>query len=209
MSLAIFLTDWTDVDRAAHELARCLGVVPAGTAVADVKWVYWSNNGFGTELVALLDRLTLVGFLEKRNEPDCQYRLAPRFHGRLGLEEIRERFSPTSPVALKLVVLRCTDLASSRRFYEALGVVLALEQHGSGPQHYSALLGETVLELYPANAPVAPIRIGLSVADVRAAVTAVGALADCVLRFDPESAPPAALVRDPDGNKIELTLRTD
>ena len=209
MTLAAFLANWTDIDVAAHELARCLGALPEGSAMADAKWVYWSNNPLGIELVALLDRLTTLGLLEKRAEPDHQYRVAPQFRSSLGLEEIWRRFAVQPQPQLTLVVLRCTDLAQSLRFYKTLGVVFVPEQHGSGPHHYSARLGSTVLELYPTAEPTTPVRLGIGVVDVSATVADVSALFDCVVRFEPDRLPRSALIRDPDGNKIELTARTD
>lgn len=212
MTLTAFLTDWTDIDVAAHELARCLGALPHRSAMADAKWVYWSNNPLGIELVALLDRLTVLGLLEKREEPDYQYRSAPQFRSRLGVEEIWQRFAVPSQPELSLLVVQCADLVRSRQFYETLGLVFTPEQHGSGPHHYSARLGKTVLELYPAAAPTMPVRIGIGVADVAAAVAAARAFADCadcVIRFEPDKSPHSALIRDPDENKIELTVLTD
>ena len=207
MALTAFLTDWTDIDEAAHQLARCLGALPERSAMTDAKWVYWSNNPLGLELVGLLDRLTALGLLEKRDEPDYQYRVAPSFRSRLGVEEIWQRFILPPQLELSLLVVRCADLDKSRQFYEALGVVFTPEQHGSGPRHFSARLGATVLELYPATETTTPIRIGIGVVDVHAAVAAALALADCVIRFDPNRTPQSALVGDPDGNKIELTAR--
>jgi catechol 2,3-dioxygenase-like lactoylglutathione lyase family enzyme len=209
VTLAAFLADWTDIDVAAHELARSLGALPERSAMSDAKWVYWSNNPLGIELVALLDRLTALGLLEKRDEPDHQYRVAPQFRSSLGIVEIWQRFAVPPQPELTLVVVRCADLARSLRFYETLGIVFIPEQHGSGPRHYSARLGATVLELYPAREPNSPVRLGVGVPDVSAAVAAVRALADCVVRFEPDQVPPSALIRDPDGNKIELTARTD
>jgi catechol 2,3-dioxygenase-like lactoylglutathione lyase family enzyme len=175
--------------------------------MSDAKWVYWSNNPLGNELDALLDRLVALGVLEKREEPDYQYRIATGFQPLLGIEEIWRQFTVPSQPRLSLIVLRCADLAQSRRFYEALGIVFTLEQHGSGPPHYSAQLGATVLELYPAIEPATPIRIGIEVVDVPGAVAAVSVSADSVIRFEPDRSPDSALVRDPDGNKIELTAR--
>jgi hypothetical protein len=40
----------------------------------DVKWVYWSENPLGTMLHSTLERLSDLGVLEKREEPDVQYR---------------------------------------------------------------------------------------------------------------------------------------
>jgi catechol 2,3-dioxygenase-like lactoylglutathione lyase family enzyme len=208
VTLRTFLTDWTDIDVAAHELARCLGVLPDRSRMSDAKWVYWSNGALGDELVVLLDRLVALGVLEKRDEPDYQYRVSTQFEARLGIEGIWQRLARSSPPRLSLVVIRCANVARSRQFYAALGIVSTVEQHGSGPQHYSADLGGVVLELYPSTAATSPIRLGLDVADVEAAVTAARALdADCVIRFEPEQEPLSAVIRDPDGNTIELTTQ--
>jgi lactoylglutathione lyase len=202
-TFASSLVDWTDIDIAAAALARSLGLLPSDR-IYDAKWVFWSRNPLGDELFLLLDRLTALGLLEKRDEPDFQYRVRPEFRNGLGVEEIWQRARPTP--ALELIVLRCAELELSKRFYEALGLTFTAEQHGSGPRHYSSRLGSTVLELYPATAPVTPIRLGLGVPDVDAAADAVGALGDFVLRHPTNEEPYSVLVRDPDMNKIELTL---
>jgi hypothetical protein len=88
MTLAASLADWTDADSAAHALARSLGLMPDVSAMSDAKWVYWSNNPLGNELIALLDRLTVLGFLEKREEPDLQYRVHPEFRTNLEIERV-------------------------------------------------------------------------------------------------------------------------
>lgn len=107
-----------------------------------------------------------------------------------------------TPLSLSLLVIRCSDLDASKRFYEALGLVLLPEQHDSGPPHWSSRVGVTVLELYPAgSSPIAPLRFGFHVADVRSTVSAVlangGRLSGS---FDANR----SIVVDPDGNKIEL-----
>jgi len=40
----------------------------------DVKWVYWSENPLGTMLHSTLEQLSELGVLEKREDPDLQYR---------------------------------------------------------------------------------------------------------------------------------------
>jgi len=40
-------------------------------------------------------------------------------------------------LSISLVVLRCGDVATTRRFYEALGLVFQAERHGSAPEHCS------------------------------------------------------------------------
>ncbi len=87
MNLAA-LRDWTDIDFAAHELAKSLGVMPLRSTINDAKWVYWTNNPLGDELVILLDRLVNLGFLEKREEPDLQYRVDETFPGKLKIDDV-------------------------------------------------------------------------------------------------------------------------
>jgi len=40
-----------------------------------------------------------------------------------------------------ILVLRCLDLDTSRRFYEALGLTFTEEQHGKGSIHYACEFG--------------------------------------------------------------------
>lgn len=200
------LSDWTDVDVAAHALARSLGLMPAKSSMSDAKWVYWSNNPLGLELVVLLDRLVDLGFLEKRDEPDSQYRVASNYRAILDIQSVWAL--PASPV-LDFVVLRCADLDRSKLFYQALGCSFKTEQHDSGPLHYSTRLGETLVEFYPTRKPTMPQRFGISLPDLGEAVARLTALGDFVLSFESERSPPQALVRDPDGNKIELSTTRD
>ncbi|MCB0927100.1 MAG: VOC family protein [Mycobacterium sp.] len=85
--------------------------------------------------------------------------------------------------ALSYLVIYCSDVDASRRFYAALGLTLVREQHNGGPVHYSATLaGDTVLELYPAQGrPPTRTRLGLRI---------------------PGAA--AGTFRDPDSNVVEL-----
>ncbi len=108
-------------------------------------------------------------------------------------------------VALRLVVLRCADLARAASFYRALGFDLVEEQHGAGPRHFSCTLGDVILELYPQGegAASAGLRLGLRVSDVAAVVASIRAAGvGAVLRAVDD--PPGALVRDPDGHRLEL-----
>jgi len=107
-------------------------------------------------------------------------------------------------VELTLLVLRCSDLELSRRFYAALGLAFTTEQHGGGPLHYSCQLGTTVLELYPASSASSSVRLGLAVSDMTAAIESVRALG---ARVDREPGPESStcVVRDPDDNRVELS----
>jgi len=94
MTLAALLRDWTDTDAAEHALAKILGVMPPRSHMRDAKWVYWSNSSLGNELHALLDRLTNLGFLERRDEPDLQYRLNENFARTLDIDKSGTRNRP-------------------------------------------------------------------------------------------------------------------
>lgn len=85
MSLREDLADWTDIDVAAHHLARHLGVLPVESMMRDFKWVYWSVNPLGDALVRTLDQYVALGVIEKRLEPDFQYRWSAGYKSRLGL----------------------------------------------------------------------------------------------------------------------------
>ena len=67
---------------------------------------------------------------------------------------------------LTLLVLKVSNIQHTAQFYTALGIQFQTEQHGAGPMHYSALLGNTVLEIYPANRQegvTTNIRLGFTV----------------------------------------------
>lgn len=76
-------------------------------------------------------------------------------------------------ISVDLLVLRCIDIERSRAFYELIGITFVREQHGTGPEHSVAVLGDVTIELYPASStrpPEAGLRIGLKVEDVDAVV---------------------------------------
>ncbi|MGH7435463.1 MAG: VOC family protein [Polyangiaceae bacterium] len=107
--------------------------------------------------------------------------------------------------ALTLVVLRCADLDRARQFYEALGLVLVAERHGTGPLHYSTCIGGAVLELYPRrNAETRGLRLGFLVSDLASALPMVERAGGKVLRAELDAVP-SAVVEDPDGHVLELT----
>jgi catechol 2,3-dioxygenase-like lactoylglutathione lyase family enzyme len=84
--------------------------------------------------------------------------------------------------ALDYLVIYVSDLEASAQFYGALGLTLVREQHGFGPVHYSAQLGPTVLELYPAGTrPPTRTRLGLRIPGAEATTD-----------------------RDPDGNILDV-----
>ncbi|MBE2997376.1 glyoxalase/bleomycin resistance/dioxygenase family protein [Nocardiopsis sp. HNM0947] len=95
-----------------------------------------------------------------------------------------------SHARLSLVVLYSEHLEECRAFYAALGLPLVPEKHGTGPDHYAAELGETVVELYPAGGrPTGRARIGLDVEGAAA---------------DPPLTPGRHLLTDPDGRTVDV-----
>ena len=79
-SLKEALSDWTDVDGAEYHLAVCLGLMMPGD-FARAKHVFWSNNPIGNILYQMLDELARQAVLEKRDEPDYQFRWNTNFKG--------------------------------------------------------------------------------------------------------------------------------
>jgi len=73
------LADWTDVDVAAYGAAIALGVMDASDV--NTKHVFWSDHDVGILLVALLDNLVSLEIVERRPEPDLQYRWNVAFRG--------------------------------------------------------------------------------------------------------------------------------
>ena len=82
-SLPERLRDWLDWDSAAYWLAISLGLMKdePGLFQGPAKHVFWSNNPVGNMLYAMLDQMVAVGILEKRDEPDFQYRWNSTFRG--------------------------------------------------------------------------------------------------------------------------------
>ena len=74
-----------------------------------------------------------------------------------------------APPIANLIVLRSPDIHRAARFYRALGLLLTLERHGNGPEHYSSSVNGFVLELYPlaeSQTPTSEARIGFNVDSV-------------------------------------------
>ena len=112
-------------------------------------------------------------------------------------------------IRLTLLVLKSAQLDKLLEFYKALGIELTQERHGKGPLHFSALLGDTLLELYPlpdtSTATVDSTRLGFRIASVDEVVQS---LAQCgsIVVSPPQQTPGVyrAVVKDPDGRAVEL-----
>ncbi|WP_437832113.1 VOC family protein [Sorangium sp. So ce1153] len=101
--------------------------------------------------------------------------------------------------ALTLVVLYCSDIDVSLRFYERLGLSFVKEQHGAGPIHYSSQLGDVVLELYPAGRRPGRVRLAVT---IPAALHSALQQATGEASHQPER---AVVLEDPDRNQVEIT----
>lgn len=114
--------------------------------------------------------------------------------------------------SVNLIVLRSTDIESGRRFYEAIGLEFAEEQHGTGPVHFAAIMNGIVFEIYPGDASSEQnqVRLGFKVTDIENTLRSIRDVGSKVLT-EPKPSPWGlrAVVEDPDGRKIELTERTD
>ena len=77
-SLKVSLADWTDIDIAEHAITVSLGIVPANIFP---KATYWSNNPVGNALYEVLELLTKAEIIQRREEPDIQFRWNPSFQG--------------------------------------------------------------------------------------------------------------------------------
>lgn len=80
-TLRAALAEWTDWDVAGHALAVSLGLMPDAPCFGRAKHVFWSDHPVGTALLGIIDELVTASVLDRREEPDRQYRWNPAFRG--------------------------------------------------------------------------------------------------------------------------------
>ncbi len=108
--------------------------------------------------------------------------------------------------SISFLVLYCSDIEESRRFYSALGLEFEREQHGSGPKHLAALSNTMILELYPATEkrpPTSGVLLGFTVAARKAAIQAIRP--ELIVSQTPEDLVESGddiFLQDPDGNRV-------
>lgn len=112
-------------------------------------------------------------------------------------------------VLLNLLVIRVIDIDQAVNFYEQLGLRFDKQQHGNGPQHYSADLGTTVFEIYPykeESKTTDGVRLGFIVESLPVVMERLKAL-DITIISSPQRRDfgQFAVVEDFDGHKVELT----
>lgn len=107
---------------------------------------------------------------------------------------------------LKLIVLRSGNIKQLKDFYSLLGLAFEYHSHNNSPYHYSAIIGDTVIEIYPLTKGQTEadknLRLGFAVDNFEAVINLLG---DSII------APPQssafgyfAVAKDTDGRKIEI-----
>ena len=111
--------------------------------------------------------------------------------------------------SLRLLVLKTPQVDRLLAFYQALGVELAEEQHGSGPLHFAGQIGDAILEVYPLpdedGVADATTRLGFAVDRLIEVVQSLREAGTVIVSEPRETAwGLRAVVRDPDGRAVEL-----
>lgn len=94
-------------------------------------------------------------------------------------------------------------------FYERLGCLFDYHKHGNSPHHYSATIGQTVLEIYPLaknqDAADKSLRLGFTIDHFDKTIQC---LKEQHVVFTQEPMETdfgfMAIIEDPDGRKVEL-----
>jgi len=93
-------------------------------------------------------------------------------------------------------------------FYSFLGLTLEYHKHGNLPYHYSAVIGKTVLEIYPLakNQSEADknLRLGIEIDDFETTVATLREKQILVSEPAQTDFGFMTIITDPDGRKIEL-----
>ena len=68
------LATWIDWDLAAFALGRAIGLYETNAQFQHFKSAFWTDDDVGAGLHEALSRLAESGILERRDEPDIQFR---------------------------------------------------------------------------------------------------------------------------------------
>jgi len=110
---------------------------------------------------------------------------------------------------LKLLVIRTPDPPQLAHFYTQLGLTFDYHQHGNGSFHFSAIVNETVFEIYPLTknqtTPDSTLRLGFQINDFDKVLSQLNEFNIKIISLlTPTAWGIVAVVQDPDGRKIEL-----
>ncbi|MBL7903351.1 MAG: VOC family protein [Bacteroidia bacterium] len=110
---------------------------------------------------------------------------------------------------IKLIVVRTQDIKILADFYSNFGLTFDYHKHGNSPFHYSATIGQTVLEIYPLtksqDSPDKNLRLGFSIDNFE---NVISKLKNIGVNFSSDPVQTdfgyMTVIEDPDGRKIEL-----
>jgi predicted enzyme related to lactoylglutathione lyase len=110
---------------------------------------------------------------------------------------------------IRLIVLRTSDSKRLADFYSLFGLTFDYHKHGNSPLHYSASIGQTVLEIYPLTKGQLEadknLRLGFGIDNFDKTILT---LKELQVSFSLEPTQTdfgfMAIISDPDERKIEL-----
>lgn len=110
---------------------------------------------------------------------------------------------------IRLLVIRTGDTKRLADFYSLFGLIFDYHKHGNSPFHYSATIGQTVLEIYPLTKsqtePDKNLRLGFGIDNFDDTIQKLKEL-DVPFSLEPTQTDFGfmTIISDPDDRKIEL-----
>ena len=116
-------------------------------------------------------------------------------------------------LSFNLLVIKSSDVDRLVAFYTSLGFKFDQHQHGVGPIHFSAVVGDVTFEIYPGTKSVSEttnVRFGFLTDNIDGLIRDVNQAGGKVLS-EPVDSPSGlrAVIADPDGNKVEFSQSTN
>lgn len=113
---------------------------------------------------------------------------------------------------INLIVIRTNQPKELSAFYELIGMKFDYHQHGNGPWHYSTEIEKTVFEIYPLlknqDAPDQSLRLGFTIDKLDETIERLRKKQVEIVRAPQISEwGYFAIIKDPDGRKIELKMK--
>jgi len=111
---------------------------------------------------------------------------------------------------VNLLVIRTPTPQLLADWYTKLGLTFTYHRHGNGPWHYSSTIDELVFEIYPLLpkqlTPDSSLRLGLQIESLEELMKIIQQEAILTLQLPKQTKwGYTAIIKDPDGRKIELT----
>jgi hypothetical protein len=82
-TLSSAIQEWTDADLAQYSLAVALGMIDPDRSpfATKAKHLFWTDNNVGGALYEFLETLARIGLIDRRDEPDLQFRWNASYAG--------------------------------------------------------------------------------------------------------------------------------